>query len=185
MPLNWKIGGPLLGIVFFLAVLLARPIGVSTQFVLFDAFLWNLQQPDAGIVTRTAEGVTSTNAYLAKSDGALAAGAADLLTYPMVFVLAMMVGALLSSLIRSTVPKGERNVPAMYRANIGGFWPLRWVMAFAGGVLVLYGARLAGGCTSGHMMSGMMQSSISGFVFAFGAFLTAFPTAMMLLKKEG
>ncbi|WP_108022866.1 YeeE/YedE thiosulfate transporter family protein [Rhodovulum kholense] len=185
MPLNWKIGGPLLGIVFFLAVLLAKPIGVSTQFVVLDAILWNLQQPDAGIVTQTAEGFTSTNAYLAKSGGALADEAGNPLTYPVVFVLAMMVGAFLSSLIRSTVPKGERNVPAMYRANTGGFWPLRWVLAFAGGVLVLYGARLAGGCTSGHMMSGMMQTSVSGYVFAFGAFLTAFPTAMMLLKKEG
>ncbi|WP_300643307.1 YeeE/YedE thiosulfate transporter family protein [uncultured Helicobacter sp.] len=26
-----------------------------------------------------------------------------------------------------------------------------------GGFLLLYGARMAGGCTSGHMMSGIMQ----------------------------
>ena len=37
MTLDWKIGGVLLGGVFFLAVLLVKPIGVSTQFVILDA----------------------------------------------------------------------------------------------------------------------------------------------------
>ena len=36
MTLDWKIGGVLLGGVFFLAVLLVKPIGVSTQFVILD-----------------------------------------------------------------------------------------------------------------------------------------------------
>ena len=61
---------------------------------------------------------------------------------------------------------------------------MRYAVAFAGGFVVLYGARLAGGCTSGHMMSGMMQTALSGYIFAAGAFAAAVPVAMMMYKKE-
>jgi len=53
-----------------------------------------------------------------------------------------------------------------------------------GGFIVLYGARLAGGCTSGHMMSGMMQTAVSGYLFAAGAFAAAVPVALMMYRKE-
>lgn len=53
-------------------------------------------------------------------------------------------------------------------------------MAFLGGMIVLFAARLAGGCTSGHMMSGMMQTSLSGYLFALAAFAAAVPTAILL-----
>jgi hypothetical protein len=46
MILNWRSGGVLLGTVFFLAVLLVKPIGVSTQFVMFDGILWDAISPD-------------------------------------------------------------------------------------------------------------------------------------------
>ena len=40
--LSWKQGGFALGLVFFIAILLVKPIGVSTQFVIFDGMLWSL-----------------------------------------------------------------------------------------------------------------------------------------------
>jgi len=46
----------------------------------------------------------------------------------------------------------------------------------------LIGARLAGGCTSGHMMSGMMQTSLSGYLFALGTFAVAVPVAILMYK---
>lgn len=179
MVLNWKIGGPLLGVVFFLAVLLVKPIGVSTQFVVADGILWNARVP--GTIVETADGGwTSPNAYLAKYAGSIA----EPVNYEFIFVLAMMGGALISSIVFGRIPFWERLNPALWSANFRTGWIGRWVIAFVGGMLVLYGARMAGGCTSGHMMSGMMQTAVSGYVFAFGAFLTAFPTARMLLKKE-
>jgi hypothetical protein len=57
-------------------------------------------------------------------------------------------------------------------------------VAFIGGFLVLYGARLAGGCTSGHMMSGMMQTSVSGYLFAVGAFAAAIPAAILMYGRD-
>ncbi len=50
----------------------------------------------------------------------------------------------------------------------------RIVWAFIGGFLLIVGARLAGGCTSGHIISGGMQLAVSSYLFAiivFGAFL--------------
>ena len=37
-------------------------------------------------------------------------------------------------------------------------------MGFAGGFVMLLGARIAGGCTSGHGVSGMAQLAVGSFV---------------------
>lgn len=182
MALNWKAGGLLLGIVFFAAVLLVKPIGVSTQFVILDGVLASAVYPD--LVTETAEGYASTNAYLNKSGGKYAASVANPLNYSFVFVLAMALGGFLSVLARGGLSRAERGVPALWRANFGDSRMKRYAVAFLGGAVVLYGARLAGGCTSGHMMSGMMQTAVSGYLFALGAFAAAVPVALTMYRKE-
>jgi len=184
MALNWKTGGILLGVVFFLAVALVKPIGVSTQFVILDGILWNAVDP--AVVTETADGgYTSTNAYLARSGGKYAASVANPLNYSFVFVLAMMLGAFASARLRGGISADERSIPQIWRDNYGNGTLKRYAVAFVGGFIVLYGARLAGGCTSGHMMSGMMQTAVSGYIFAAGAFLAAIPTAMLVYRSEG
>jgi hypothetical protein len=185
MTLSWKTGGALLGAVFFAAVLLVKPIGVSTQFVIFDGILWNAADP--AVITAPTEaggGYTSSNAYLAKSGGSYAKSVANPLNYSFVFVLAMMIGALVSAVMRGGVSRDERVMPAVWRANFGDTAMSRYVAAFLSGFIVLYGARLAGGCTSGHMMSGIMQTALSGYVFAAGAFLAGIPTALYLFRRE-
>ncbi|GAA6164953.1 YeeE/YedE thiosulfate transporter family protein [Pelagimonas sp. KU-00592-HH] len=183
MVLNWKTGGVLLGFVFFLAVLLVKPIGVSTQFVILDAIVADAVNPE--LITQTEDGAyTSTNEYLAKSKGKYAKNASNPLNYSFVFVIAMMLGAFLSAMARGGISKEERKLPAIWYANYGDTPMKRYAVAFLGGFIVLYGARLAGGCTSGHMMSGMMQTSLSGYVFAAGAFAAAVPVAMMMYRKE-
>jgi len=182
MVLNWKLGGVLLGAVFFAAVLLVKPIGVSTQFVILDGMLWDAVSPD--VVTQTDAGYGSTNAYLDKSGGKYAKSVANPLNYSFVFVLAMALGGFLSVWLRGGLDTEERRVPALWRANFGDSSLKRYIVAFLGGFVVLYGARLAGGCTSGHMMSGMMQTSMSGYLFALGAFGAAVPVSLILFKRE-
>ena len=183
MVLNWKLGGLALGLVFFAAVLLVKPIGVSTQFVILDGIIWDAVSPET--VTQTANGAyTSTNAYLAKSGGKYAKNVANPMNYSFIFVLAMMVGAFLSSKLRNGVPQDERYMPAIWRANYGDSTTKRFMVAFLSGFVVLYGARLAGGCTSGHMMSGMMQTAIAGYIFTAGAFAAAIPTAILMFRVE-
>ena len=53
-----------------------------------------------------------------------------------------------------------------------------------GGIMVGFGARYAGGCTSGHMMSGISQTSLSGYLFAAGVFATAVPVALWLYRRD-
>ena len=185
MILDWKKGGMLLGLVFLAAVVLVKPIGVSTQFVIFDGIVWDMVNPDAVVEAPDAKsGYASPNAYLNKSGGKYAKNVANPLNYSFVFVLAMIAGAAVSGILRGGVDRNERTMPAIWRANYGDAPWKRYLMAFAGGFIVLYGARLAGGCTSGHMMSGMMQTAVSGYLFAAGAFAAGIPVAMYLYSKE-
>lgn len=184
MILNWKMGGLLLGGVFFLAVLLVKPIGVSTQFVILDGILWDAVNPAVVVVDESAKsGYSSPNAYLNKSGGKYAKSVAEPLNYSFVFVLAMIGGAALSAFLRGGVSVDEREMPEVWRERFGSSLTKRYVWSFLAGFLVLFGARLAGGCTSGHMMSGMMQTALSGYIFTAGAFLAAFPIALAMYKK--
>lgn len=174
----------MLGLVFFAAVLLVKPIGVSTQFVILDGIVWDAIDPNVVVPSKEAKhGYTSPNPYLDKSGGKYAENVANPLNYGFVFVIAMMAGAVISAVLRGGVEKDERAMPAVWRANFGDATWKRYLAAFGAGFLVLYGARLAGGCTSGHMMSGMMQTALSGYIFAAGAFLAGIPTALYLFKK--
>ena len=68
--LTWFKGGIFLGMIFFMAVLFVKPIGVSTQFVIFDGIIWNILSDD--LIEKSAEsktGYASTNPYLNKSGG--------------------------------------------------------------------------------------------------------------------
>ena len=183
--LNWWMGGIALTFSFVLAVALVKPIGVSTQYVIFDGLL--LSTIDDGVVkpdTKTKSGYTSSNEYLAKSGGKYAKAIENPLNYSFVFVLSMIAGAFLSSKMAGPKVNGsERVAPTVWQQRFGNSPYLRYGISFLGGVLALYGARLAGGCTSGHMMSGMMQTSVSGYLFAAGVFATAIPTAIIFYRK--
>ncbi|WP_209506064.1 MULTISPECIES: YeeE/YedE thiosulfate transporter family protein [unclassified Ruegeria] len=181
MTLNWKVGGVLLGLVFFGAVLLVKPIGVSTQFVILDGIIADTVNSE--FVTQTDDGYSSSNAYMAKSNGKYAKYVSNPLNYSFVFVLAMAAGAFLSVKARGGLERGEGKLPMIWRENYGDTPWARNLVALLGGFVVLYGARLAGGCTSGHMMSGMMQTALSGYIFAAGAFAAAIPTAMLIYRK--
>ena len=183
--LTWRNSGVALGLVFLAAVLLVKPIGVSTQFVIFDGILWDAVNPSVVVESSEAKsGYASPNAYLNKSGGKYAKNVANPVNYSFVFVLAMIGGALLSGVLRGGVARAERAMPQIWRANFGDNPWKRYAAAFVAGFVVLYGARLAGGCTSGHMMSGMMQTAVSGYIFAAGAFLAGIPTAIYLYGKE-
>ncbi len=73
-------------------------------------------------------------------------------------------------------------IPVVHTRRFGNNSILRYSLSFIGGVIVLWGARLAGGCTSGHMMSGIMQTSVSGYLFAGATFLVAIPTALLIYQ---
>ncbi len=185
--LDWLRGGIALALAFLIAVWLVKPIGVSTQFVIADGMIWDQISPDVVVEDPgTKSGFASSNAYLAKSGGKYASHVAKPVNYGFVFVLAIVFGAFLSRVTGGPRPQAsDRVAPAAWRERFGASPGKRYAIAFLGGFLVLYGSRLAGGCTSGHMMSGMMQTSLSGYLFAAGAFATAIPAAILMYGRGG
>ena len=178
----WLPKALLLGFVFFLAVFLIKPVGVSTQFSMLSGLV------HSKIVTEVIQedpqqpGVyTSDNAYYAKGKGKLIKSMQNPLNYSFIFVLAIPAGAYLAHWSR----REKNQLVAATQASVSS-WKL-FAGGFIGGFIILYGSRMAGGCTSGHMMSGIMQSSVSGLFFAAAVFATAIPTAIMLkqLYKGG
>ncbi len=66
--------------------------------------------------------------------------------------------------------------PSVLNQNFLG----RIFSALFGGILVGFGARWAGGCTSGHGISGTMQLSISSWLAAISFFLGGIITALLI-----
>jgi hypothetical protein len=59
----------------------------------------------------------------------------------------------------------------------------RFVAAFLGGVIIMFGARMAGGCTSGHGISGSLQLALSSWTFFLTMFASGILTALVLFRK--
>lgn len=181
---GWRASGLALGLVFLLTIALVKPIGVSTQFVILDGIIWDIFSIDVVVENSSAKsGYSSPNAYLNKSGGKYAENIANPLNYSFIFVLAMIAGGFIASRLQSSKERKEKMLaPAVWTECFGDSPGKRHLATFLGGVLVLFGARLAGGCTSGHMMSGMMQTSLSGYLFALGVFTVAVPVAVLMYK---
>lgn len=186
---NWIKKALILGSVFFLAAYLVKPVGVSTQFSVLSGMIQNVVQPNVIVEDDTRDsGYRSSNAYYDKSEGKLAKSIKHPLNYDFVFVLAIPLGGFLAYQVsrkrRENVKEEEQESCPVAGENKSF---LRTVLPpFAGGFLLLYGARMADGCTSGHMMSGMMQGSVSGYVFAGSVFLVAIPVAVFMgYRKNG
>ncbi len=84
------------------------------------------------------------------------------LNWELVFVLAAIAGAFVAALTGGSFV--NEWVPAMWSARFGDSTLLRAAFAFGGGVLMAFGARLAGGCTSGHGISGTLQLNVASWI---------------------
>jgi hypothetical protein len=76
-------------------------------------------------------------------------------------------------------------VPPIWTDRFGSDPRLRAAAAFAGGLVALFGARMAGGCPSGHGMSGLMQMSVSGFLAMAGFFGAGVVVANLVYRRKG
>lgn len=72
-------------------------------------------------------------------------------------------------------------MPALWETRFGEDSVIpRLVSAFSGGILMAFGARLAGGCTSGHGISGALQLSLGSWIALLCFFLGGIAVAMPL-----
>lgn len=101
--------------------------------------------------------------------------------------LMLLVGVFLGSLFSSWL-SGDRSrisVPSLWRWRFGESQLKRFAAAFVGGAVMVLGARIAGGCTSGHGISGTLQLAVQSWLFIGLAFAAAVATAFAIFGTEG
>lgn len=148
--------------------LMNEALGVSTTFVRV-----------VGIVESwVAPGHVESNPYLAKY-----IVQNPPVGWQMLLVIGLFIGALVSAKL-SGDSRPER-VPEVWAARFGARPWARYLGAFLGGIFILFGARMAGGCTSGHAISGGLQLSVSSWLFFASFFAAGIGTAFVLFGKEG
>ena len=91
-------------------------------------------------------------------------------------VLGIVIGSFISSLLSGQFQ--IQFLPEFWIAEFGQTPLLRLIVAIIGGIFMGFGARWAGGCTSGHGISGTLQLSISSWIavicFFIGGIFSAF-----------
>ena len=98
------------------------------------------------------------------------------------FVIGMALGGFIGG---RTLKIPVRDIPEIWERKFGRSRVKRYAATFTGGFLILFGARLAGGCTLGLFISGSTQLAVSGLYFGVVIFAVAMITARMVYGKAG
>jgi uncharacterized protein len=157
------LGGTLLGIVLFLSFFLTGGgLGASAAINRVQVAALDLALPEH--VDRVA--------YLAE----MAGGKLRPLAHSSVYMLAgTLLGGFVSGLINRRVKLETGRGPRLsLRA--------RWGLAFLGGVIMAYGARLARGCTSGQALSGGAVLSVGSWAFMLSIFAGGYAVAALFRR---
>jgi uncharacterized protein len=134
------IGLAVLNAVVFLGFLTNRIIGASTAYPYV-----------ADVIT-----ATTNNNYFSK------------IQQPGQWEVLFLTGAFISGIVISLLRKEFKItlIHSSWEKYKGNSARKRIIWSFIGGLILIFGARMAGGCTSGHILSGGMQLAVSSLVFA-------------------
>lgn len=156
----WAKLGILFGLLSAASIALWGPIGVSGTYPRL-----------IGAAARAVDpGFAATNPYLVKMG--------SLIKPETMLVIGLLIGGFLAYRFGASRPRASVEILHAIETTPAR----RYANAFIGGALLLFGARLAGGCTSGHIISGITQLSLSGMVFAAGVFVSGIATAKLLKR---
>lgn len=150
-----------IGILSWLAFLLSnKPLGCSTAFT-----------RSAGLLERLVRGgKVNRKAYYLQFTPEI--------DWEWMLVLGVLVGALAAALL-----SGQFEwvwMPPKWVSAAGPSVIVRILAALLGGFCVGFGARWAGGCTSGHGISGTLQLAVSSWIAVAGFFVGGITTAMII-----
>ncbi|NOY96090.1 MAG: YeeE/YedE family protein [Chlorobi bacterium] len=159
--LKWLYTGIALAVlnaIIFLTVTTNRPIGASTTFPYLADLLTG----------------TTSNDYFGK------------IQKPGSWELIFLTGAFFSGLILSLIRKDFKItlIHDNWKKYKGTSSYKRIIWSFIGGFILIIGARMAGGCTSGHIISGGMQLAVSSLVFAIFVFAGLLITGKIFYKAK-
>lgn len=154
------IGIGLLSCVSFL--LSDKPIGCSTAF-----------SRTSGMIERLFRGgKVVEKAYYKKF--------APSIDWEWMLVIGIFIGGFLSAQLSGQFQ--AEWVPAKWASTFGNSSFSRWFVALIGGIVMGVGARWAGGCTSGHGISGTLQLAVSSWLAVLCFFAGGVATALILFR---
>jgi hypothetical protein len=158
---KWLYSGIALAIldaVVFLTAVANRPIGASTSFPYAADFLTGITHND----------------YFPK------------VHKPGHWEVIFLSGAFLAGLIISLIKKDFKItlIYSHWQQFKGKSAMKRIGWAFIGGFILIIGARMADGCTSGHILSGGMQLAVSSLTFAIFVFTGLLVTGKLFYRKN-
>jgi uncharacterized membrane protein YedE/YeeE len=99
--------------------------------------------------------------------------------------LLLIIGIFFGSLIASVLTTNKERVKQTYWTNrFGSSLIKRHIAIFLGSIILIIGTRVAGGCFTGHGITGFSQLSLASIVFFVSLFVTAIPCAFILYKSS-
>lgn len=159
--------GALIGLLsWFSFATVDKPLGITTAF----------EHSAAISMKAAAPKVAESNAYYKDPDKKPKIG------WEWMLVVGVFLGAFVSSKLSADRSTGS-GVPARWAKRFGPDRGKRFAGAFLGAAVMMFGARLAQGCTSGHGISGSLQLAVSSWIFLAVFIPAAMLTAFALYGK--
>lgn len=158
---TWLYAGTLLAVlntIVFMTAVFDRPIGASTSYPYVGDLVTGLTQ----------------NGYF------------NSIQKPGNWELIFLTGAFLSGIVVSIIRKDFKIqlIHSGWSKTEGNSVWKRIIWAFIGGFILLFGARMAGGCTSGHVISGGIQVAFSSLLFGAFVFTGLLLTGRFFYRKS-
>lgn len=172
----WVVGLALGVLSWFAFATAQHGLGITTPF----------EQAAALATHSLASQSTGITSYLAEED-------APKIGWEWTLVVGVFLGSFISATIArrgrsmdtsSSGSSGTQSIPPLWAARFGHSVPLRMAAAFGGGIILMLGARIARGCTSGHGITGSLQLAAASWIFISVAFAVAVVTAFVLFGRE-
>lgn len=142
---NVYVCGVLSGLLSIASILFVdRWLGVSTVFVRSTGMIETVFSPDS---------VTSMPYFIKE---------VPIIDWQMMFVLGTAAGACMAALLYDDFT--IQWIPDRWAARFGRSIRKRAAAAFFGGIIAMFGARLADGCSGGYGLSGGLPLEVSGYI---------------------
>lgn len=159
--IQWSpyIVGILIGLLNISAFLISKkPLGASTSFTKLGGMIYGFFGKEK----------LENNEYYQKTRPEVDWG--------FMLVVGIIIGAFISAMLSGDFK--FQMLPAMWVGRMSGGFLLRFIASLIGGIFLGIGARWAGGCTSGHGISGTSMLSLISWVatmaFFIGGIISAF-----------
>jgi uncharacterized membrane protein YedE/YeeE len=167
---SWVTGGVTLGIFNILIFLSGNHLGTTTAYAQTTGYITQF-------FSDTLIPISTWTAGTCASTGTLQ------VSWQWLLVIGIILGGFIGKLLHGKGAK--KTIPDQWTEKFGDRPKLRAAHAFIGGFIMLIGARLAGGCTSSHVISGMSQMAVSGLFFGIAVFASGIPAALLLYRRRG